>query len=82
MQFGPQGRQSLGADIGQRQSLAGTGTMDTINNTPSIINSTGTCAAEWRQWWTMESRRCGSDWHSVLWLRREALRHLLRMVSS
>jgi hypothetical protein len=46
-------------------------------------NSTGSNPTEWREWWRIESRRCGSDWHGVLYQRQEVLRRLLdRLVSS
>jgi hypothetical protein len=31
-----------------------------------IITSTGTCPAEWRQWWLAKAKAAGSDWPSVL----------------
>jgi hypothetical protein len=50
---------------------------------PISSPSTGACPAEWRAWWKIESRRCGSDWHGVLYQHQEALRRLQsRAVSS
>jgi hypothetical protein len=35
--------------------------MSTINNTPSIINST----LDWRAWWRVEAVIQGTDWASL-----------------
>jgi hypothetical protein len=40
-------------------------------NAPVIsatVTSTGTDPAGWRRWWRAESKRIGSDWHSLIGL--------------
>jgi hypothetical protein len=44
--------------------------------TLATITSTGTDPAGSREYWRAESRRCGSDWVSLLDATDQALRHL------
>jgi hypothetical protein len=40
--------------------------MSSAYPTYTTIPSTGTCPAEWRQWWATESRRNDTDLQSLL----------------
>jgi hypothetical protein len=40
--------------------------MSTIISTACIFNSTISSTANAREWWAVESRRCGTDWRSLI----------------
>lgn len=46
------------------------------NNAISIVRSTGTCPAEWREWWREQSLLDGTDWRSLLDSADSVLRNL------
>jgi len=54
--------------------------MDTITAPTAVFNSTisstGTCPSDWRAWWAIEARRCGSDWQTLLQAAEQALNKL------
>jgi hypothetical protein len=48
--------------------------MNTISNTPSIINSTGDGPEGWRRYWLVQSKIDGTDMHALLAQRERAYR--------
>jgi hypothetical protein len=56
--------------------------MGTIISPASIFNSTISSTANAREWWSAESRRCGSDWIGVAQVVSEIMHRLAATSSS
>jgi hypothetical protein len=44
-----------------------------------LINSTGTCPAEWRQWWREQAQTDGTTWSALLRQHEHVFRQLCQL---